>query len=89
MATMFIRHQVADFGKWKQAYDAFGPERQQLGVSADAVYRRAEDGNDVTVTHEFATLEAAHHFVESNELRGVMQEAGVAGEPTVWYGYKA
>jgi hypothetical protein len=27
MATLFVRHDVADFGVWKQAYDAFDAER--------------------------------------------------------------
>jgi hypothetical protein len=85
MTSLFVRHQVADFAQWKAAYDAFRPTQQALGVTAEAVYRSPEDPNDVTVTHDFATLDAARAFVESQDLRSAMEQAGVAGEPTIWF----
>ena len=85
MTTLFVRHQVADFAKWRQAYDDFDSTRQQLGVTGQAVYQAADNPNDVTVTHDFATLEAAQQFVASDELGSAMQRAGVAGEPTMWF----
>ncbi len=88
MTTLFVRHQVDDFAKWKQAYEDFRPTQQQLGVTAEAVYCAPEDPRDVTITHEFATLEAAQQFVASDELRGAMERAGVAGEPTIWFANK-
>ena len=39
----------------------------------------------MTVTPEFATLDAAQKFVASDELRSAMADAGVAGEPTIWF----
>lgn len=33
-----------------------------MGVIADAVYRGTEDGNDLIVTHDFETLDAARTF---------------------------
>jgi hypothetical protein len=35
------------------------------GTRAEAVYRAVENPNDITVTHEFATIEAAQAFAES------------------------
>jgi len=63
--------------------------QKQLGVTAQAVYRSAEDPNDVTVTHEFASLEAAQQLMANPELQADMKLAGVAGPPTVWYTNKA
>jgi hypothetical protein len=85
MATMFVRHQVTDFAKWKQAYDDFNPRRSELGVTAQAVYRAADNPNDVTVVHDFAAIEAAQRFASSEDLRGAMGRAGVVGEPTIWF----
>ena len=34
---------------------------------------------------DFETLEAARTFKDSTRLREVMSEAGVAGEPTIWF----
>ncbi len=89
MTTLFVRHQVADYAKWRKAYDTFAPTQQRLGVKAQAVYRAADNPNDVTVTHEFAALEAAQQFAASDDLRNAMSDAGIVGEPTIWFASKA
>jgi hypothetical protein len=48
------------------------------------VYQAADNPNDITVTHEFATVEAAQAVVKSEELKKAMQNAGVVGAPTIW-----
>ena len=85
MIRLFVRHPVTDFAQWKQAYDEFNNERKDMGVVGHAVYKSADDPNDVTVWHDFETLESARGFVESDRLREVMSSAGVAGEPTIWF----
>jgi len=85
MIRLFVRHPVADFGTWKQAYDAFADEREGMGVRGAAVFQAADDPNDITAWHDFETLESARSFVESERLREVMSAAGVAGEPTIWF----
>jgi hypothetical protein len=85
VVTMFIRHQVNDYAKWRQAYDAFADGQKRLGVRAEAVYQAPHHPNDLTVTHDFDTLEAARSFLGSDELRSVMAQAGVANEPTIWF----
>lgn len=85
MIRMFVRHQVADFASWKQAYDDFDQERRGMGVAGDAVFQSADDPNEVTAWHDFETLEAARGFVESERLREVMAAAGVAGAPQIWF----
>jgi hypothetical protein len=84
MATLFVRHNVADYAKWRQVYDDFDAERQAMGVTSHGVYQLNGDPNDVTVYHEFATSEAAQAFVASPRLKEVMAKAGVQGAPTVW-----
>lgn len=85
MATMFVRHTAADYGAWRRIYDGFQPKARTLGVQAEAVYQAVDDPNDLTVTHEFATLEAARAFAGSAELREAMHEAGIVGAPTIWF----
>ncbi|MDI3565525.1 antibiotic biosynthesis monooxygenase [Bradyrhizobium sp. Arg816] len=89
MTTMFVRHTVSDYKTWRRAYDDFAPVQKAKGVTAEAVYRAVEDPNDITVTHEFSTIEAAQAFAESAELKNAMQNAGVAGAPTIWFTNKA
>ena len=85
MATLFVRHKVADFGKWKRAYDDFDAERRSLGVTGHGVFQLDGDPNDVTIYHEFATMEAAKAFAGSARLREVMEAAGVQGAPDIWF----
>ena len=56
MTTMFIRHTVDK--AWRKVYDDFAPVQKAKGVTAQAVYQAADNPNDITVTHDFATLEA-------------------------------
>ena len=88
MATLFVRHQIADFATWKAAYDGFQPTAQGMGITSGTVYVGATDGNDVTVTHDFATLEAAQAFAASDGLHEAMGQAGVVGAPTIWFANK-
>ncbi|MFO1149436.1 MAG: cyclase [Alsobacter sp.] len=88
MVTLFVRHTVADYAKWRTVYDAFGATRGPLGVMGAAVYQSADDPNDITVTHDFATLDAARAFVGSSELKTAMSQAGVVAAPTVWFAQK-
>lgn len=89
MATMFIRHRVADYAAWRRVYDSFAPTQKALGVTAEAVYQAADDPNDLTVSHDFATIDAAKAFVGSAELHGIMASAGVEEQPTVWFTSRA
>jgi hypothetical protein len=85
MATMFVRHTISDYGAWRKAYDDFAPVQKAKGVTAQAVYRAADNPNDITVTHEFGSVEDAQAFANSDELKKAMQGAGVVGAPTIWF----
>ncbi|MBB3314501.1 MULTISPECIES: cyclase [unclassified Rhizobium] len=89
MPTMFVRHEVSDYAAWRKVYDAFAAVQKANGVTAEAVYQAADNPNDVTVTHEFATVEAAQAFGKLEELRAAMRTGGVLGAPTVWLTNKA
>jgi quinol monooxygenase YgiN len=83
-ARLFARHVVADYGVWRKAFDAFAPTQTKLGVTSSAVYRSADDQNDVTVIHDFHSVEAAKAFAASPELKAAMEKAGVKGAPQIW-----
>ncbi len=89
MATMFVHHKVADFAAWRQVYDGFMSTAKGMGLTAESVYQASNDPNDVTVTHEFPSVEAAQAFGASDALHAAMGSAGVVGAPTVWITNKA
>lgn len=84
MARMFARHPVADFAKWHAGYKNAAGFRTANGVIAGKVYQGADDPNDVTVVHDFASAEEAKAFVGNEELKEIMMELGVSGPPTIW-----
>jgi hypothetical protein len=55
-----------------------------MGASYQAVYESTDDPNDVTVVHDFKSLEKAKAFAASAELKSAMQGAGVKGAPQIW-----
>jgi hypothetical protein len=85
MVRLFIRHNVADYQAWRQGYDDFDEQRRSMGVTGDAVYQSIDNPNDVTAFHDFDTAEQAQAFVGSDELKNGMQNAGVQGDPEIWF----
>jgi hypothetical protein len=90
---MFVRHEVADYAAWKKAYDSFRPVQKKNGVTYQAIYRSIDDPNDVTVLHDFASLEKAKAFAapwrrgasralpRSGSRRGAASSAPASGIP--------
>jgi hypothetical protein len=89
MVRAFVRHNVKDYKKWRKAYDSFDAERPAMGVTGHAVYRSVAKPNDITVTHDFASIGEAKAFAGSSRLKEVMKSAGVVGKPTIWFAKEA
>ena len=85
MATLFVRHQVANYPAWKKVFDEFDETRRSMGVTGAGIYQLDGNPNDVTVYHEFSTMEAAKTFAGSSQLKDTMASAGVQGKPDVWF----
>ncbi|MCH7476902.1 MAG: cyclase [SAR324 cluster bacterium] len=85
MVRMFVRHKVNDYAVWRKAYDDFDGERVGLGVKGHSVFQAADDPNDLTVCHDFETLDAAQSFAGSDRLKEVMKGAGVSSAPDIWF----
>jgi len=81
--TAFIRHSVNDYDAWRSVYDGLGDLQTGNGVTAQSVHRLVGNGNDVTVVHQFDTLESAEAFLGSNELQAAMRTGGVEGPPRI------
>jgi hypothetical protein len=85
MATLFVRHNVSDFERWKKAYDQFDAERKTMGVTGHGVFQAEGHPDDVTVFHEFETMQAAKSFASSARLQEIMKNAGVVSAPNIWF----
>ena len=83
MATVAVRHAVADFDAWKIAYDEHGVARKELGCIGDAVFRGEGNTNEVLVLTHWPTLAAAHEFADDPALPEAMARGGVQGPPRI------
>lgn len=86
---MYVRHEVADYAAWRKTYNGFDATRRKMGVTAQAVYRSVDNPNDVTVTHDFRSVDKAKAFAASTELKSAMEKAGVKDTPQIWFTTKA
>jgi hypothetical protein len=84
VATMFLRHKVADYNAWRREYDKHGDFQKRSGILVATVYRGEDDPNDVTVSHEFASTAEARAFIANADLKSAMKNAGVVGDATFW-----
>ena len=69
--------------RWKSGYEEPKGLRDEMGVQDDEVFRSFDDGNDLTVTHDVTSPDAAKAFVADPHLAAV-KELGVTGEPEIW-----
>jgi hypothetical protein len=83
MNYVLIRHQVADFTKWKTIFDAHRGARQEAGLKEKYLLRDVLDLNKVVLLLEAADLQKARTFMDSADLREVMKKAVLLGRPNV------
>lgn len=85
MVHVLVRHKVAEFARWKEAFDSHVLARRRAGEISFRLFHGVEDPTDITLLFEWESADAARKFMTSSELRLRMQEAGVQGSPEVQY----
>ncbi len=83
MATMIVKHRVADFDGWKKVFDEMDPARRQHGWLGYSIHRDATDPNLVVIVNRVGDVASAKSYGSSPDLRAAMQRAGVQGPPEV------
>jgi antibiotic biosynthesis monooxygenase (ABM) superfamily enzyme len=83
MAGILVQHQVKDFADWKKVYDSQAALRVSSGMLSDKIYRDESNLNQLTLVFKWDSLENAHKFAQSPELKAAMEKAGVEGQPTM------
>lgn len=85
MTRMFARHEVADYDTWRAVYDSLDETRKKMGCVAQSVYQGTDDPRDITVVHDFSSVDAARAFASSSALKDTMAKAGVIKAPELWF----
>ncbi len=85
MPNMLVHHQVRDFAKWKPFFDRDETRRKKSGSKGSQVFQDPENPNDVLILFEWDTFENAKKFGMSEDLKKVMDQAGVIGKPHIHF----
>lgn len=85
MATMIVKHKVADFGNWKTVFDEMKSTRMSHGWIGHEVHRDATDPNNVIVINKVRTLDGAKAYGASPALHDAMKRAGVISVPEIQF----
>lgn len=85
MSFYVVSHRVDDFGKWKKVYDGFESTREKFGVKEQLILQASDDPNHVLVVGR-GDIDAIQKFINSDELREGMKNAGVSSEPNMFVG---
>ncbi len=83
MPYILIRHTVEDYDRWKSVFDDHAPLRQAAGSKGGYLFRSADNPNEVVLIMEMEDLDRARQLVGSDDLRQVVQQAGVTGPPEI------
>jgi len=85
MMHVLVRHKVADYSHWKQAFDSHLAERKRAGETGFRLFHNADDPHDLFLLLDWDSADEARRFMTSAELRDAMHKAGVQGLPEVQY----
>ena len=85
MPYLLVRHKVADYARWKPFFDEHGATRKANGSRGGRLYRNATDPNELVILFEWDDLDKARTFAQSEDLRQIMQRAGVADQPDLYF----
>jgi len=85
MVHVLVRHKVADYNRWKEAFDSHLNVRKRGGETGCRIFHTVDDPREVVLFLDWDGIETARKFMNSEELRQAMQRAGVEGAPEVRY----
>jgi len=81
MTYLLFRHKVANITKWVRAYNAHLGARQLAGLTELLLLRGVDDPNEVVILFAVNDLNKAKALTSSVEVRTIIQNSGVIGEP--------
>jgi hypothetical protein len=79
--VIVIKHDVADYNKWRLAYDAHDSVRMTYGISHFVIGRGMDNPNTIMVIDKMDDVNKAKDFSMLPSLKDAMKKAGVLNTP--------
>ncbi|MEP6711503.1 MAG: hypothetical protein ABJA37_03755 [Ferruginibacter sp.] len=83
--VLIIQHKVANFDKWKVAYESHDSIRRSYGLANYILGRGLTDPNMVVIMLKMADADKAKELTASAEMKERMKTGGVTSVPTFTY----
>jgi len=83
MNMVIVTHKVANYAKWKVAYDGHDSARLANGIHNYVIGRGLKDSNMVMVALKVDDTAKAKAFTKDPGLKKAMQKGGVVGNPSI------
>lgn len=84
MSHVLIHCKVEDYAKWKPIFDEDSANRKAGGSKGGQVFRNANDPHEAIMVFDWDAEKAAQ-YMQSPALAATMQQAGVVGQPDVYF----
>jgi quinol monooxygenase YgiN len=81
MVTVFIRHRVKNYAKWKKAFEGFLPQRRAGGEQSYRIGNIPGKTNNLCLLFQWDSAANASKFLKSKELKAAMEAATVSEPP--------
>jgi quinol monooxygenase YgiN len=85
MATMIVKHRVANFESWKKVFDEMEGTRREHGWTGHEVHRDANDPNVVVIVNHMRDVAGGKRYGGSQALRDAMARGGVQSAPEITF----
>jgi hypothetical protein len=82
---VMVRSKVKDWDAWKKSFDSHKQVRMDAGLTDRVVAYSIGDNHHVTLVFAVADMDKAKAFMNSQELKDRMKEAGVEGPPDIYF----
>ena len=82
---VMIRHKVKDWDAWKKSFDSHKQVRIDAGLTDRVISYTVGDNHHVTLVFAVADMDKAKAFMNSQDLKDKMKEAGVDGPPDIFF----
>lgn len=80
---MVVMHKVANYSKWKAAYDGHDTARVAAGLHSYVIGRGVQDSNMISIALKADDTAKARAFSKNPGLKQAMQKGGVEGVPVM------
>ena len=83
MPHILIQHEVEDFATWKEAYDSRTDVHDAAGFKELQILQGLDNPNNIVILFFNPNIERAREYLNSDDLKQVMEGAGVIGAPQI------